>query len=252
MDCRKSLLLALSLTITSGCVTTQPTVPNQANVPDTRSQPALSKSSESGKRPPLPGTVVSLAVIKEREAENEKTTDAAQKIKLYDEARQYYQEALRIDPKYREAIQGLARVYSHVDDFPHALSIYKGALDKNPKDHGMWFDLGMCYSRQKDLAQALQCYQKALDLDPENLTYMKQLGFTLARMGQTEQGLAYLTRALGAALAHYNLARMMDHLGQSDQCRRHLEMALQINPNLPQARDMLVAMNSPNPQRSAQ
>ncbi len=116
----------------------------------------------------------------------------------------------------------------------------------------MWFDLGMCYSRQKDLAQARQCYQKALDLDPENLSYMKQMGFTLARLGQTDQGLAYLTRAMGAALAHYNLARMMDHMGQPDQCRRHLELALQINPSLPQAREMLVAMNSPGTQRPAQ
>src|SRR5437868_688254 len=107
MDCRISFLVGMSLTIASGCVTTQPSGPAQGNVPD--SQAIIQKASDGPKRPPMPGTVVSLAIIKEREAE--KTVDAGQQIKLYDDARQYYQEALKIDAKYRDAIQGLARVY---------------------------------------------------------------------------------------------------------------------------------------------
>jgi tetratricopeptide (TPR) repeat protein len=243
MDCRiSSAFLMASLTLGSGCVATQ-TTQGPTHTQDPPPQGVALKESKTPKRPPLPGTVVALAVIKEREAE--KTQDAAQRIKMYDEARLYFQEALQIDPKYRDAVQGLARVYTRMDDFDHALAIYQKALDKNPKDHGLWFDMGMCWSRKRELARAIPCFQKALELDPENRQYMTTLGLTLARLGQTDQGLALLTRSMGAALAHYNVARMMEHLGQSEPCRQQLELALQLNPNLEQARGMLEALQAP-------
>jgi tetratricopeptide (TPR) repeat protein len=236
MDCRMSFLAVLTLSFGGGCVTTQPSeIANKP--PESTKQVAVEQPKDSARRQPLPGTVVAVAVIKERDAD--KMDNAALKMRTYDDARKYFQDALKIDPNYRDTIQGLARVYTKMEDFEHALEIYNKTLAKNPKDHGMWFDLGSCYSRKKDLAAALPCFQKALELDPENRAYMKQVGFTQARLGQTEQGLAQLTRAMGAALAHYNLARMFEHMGQKDECRRHLEIALQLNPNLDEAREML-------------
>jgi tetratricopeptide (TPR) repeat protein len=236
MDCRMSILAVLSLTIGSGCVTTQQATPFSTG-PSDASTRVVEKAKDGPKRPPLPGTVVAVAIIREKEAE--KAKDAGERIKMYDDARLYFQEALKIDPKYRDAVQGLARVYARMDDYEHALAVYQKAIEKTPQDHGLWFDMGMCYSRKKELAKALPCFQKALELDPENRPYMKQLGFTLARLGQTEQSLALLTRAMGPALAHYNLARMMEHMGQPDNARRHLQLALQLNPNLEQARELL-------------
>jgi tetratricopeptide (TPR) repeat protein len=243
-----SLLMALSLTGLCGCLATQPTSPAPGISADPPPNAVVHKAAEGPKRPPLPGTVVALAYIKEREGDKAKEIqEMPQMMKLYDEARQRYQEALRIDPNYRDAIQGLARVYTRLEDYARAQEVYQKALEKNPKDHGMWYDMGSCYCRKKELDRALSCFQKALELDPENRAYMKTLGFTLARMGQSERGLELLTRAMGTALAHYNMARMMEHLGQPDACRRHLELALQINPNLAQARDMLALGDTPRP-----
>jgi tetratricopeptide (TPR) repeat protein len=244
MDCRMSLVAAFSLALGAGCVTTQPNSQPQANAPEPPPHVAVQKAPDGPKRPPLPGTVVALAVIRERAADKA-GSDKAQQMKLYDEARQLYQEALKIDPKHRDAVQGLARVYIGMGDYSHALEIYQKALDKNPKDHGLWYDMGMCYSRKKELARGLPCFQKALELEPENRQYMKTLGFTYVRLGQTEPGLAVLTRALGTALAHYNLAGMMYHMGDAEKCREHLNLALQINPDLEQAREMLAALAAP-------
>jgi tetratricopeptide (TPR) repeat protein len=244
MDCRMSVLVALSLTTLSGCMTTQSTQDSIAADPPPHAK--VQKPADGPKRPPLPSTLVALAVLKEREADRSKD-QPAQQMKDYDEARKYFQEALRVDGQYRDALQGLARVYTRMEDYSHALEIYDKALEKSPKDHGMWFDLGMCYCHKKELDHALPCFQKALELDPENRQYMKTLGFMFARCGQPEQGLAVLAQAMGEALAHYNMARMMDHLGQPDQCSRYLQMALQKNPNLDEARDMLVRQEMPRP-----
>src|ERR1700693_36833 len=98
MDCRLFTLVALSLTLGGGCVTTtQSTTEAPITAADPPPRAIVQKALEGPKRPPLPGTVVALAIIKEREAETSK--DAAQQMKLYDEARQYFQEALKIDAK---------------------------------------------------------------------------------------------------------------------------------------------------------
>jgi len=238
MDCRVSLLVASGLmAFGAGCVTSPVPVSSADPPPNV----VVQKAAEGPKRPPMPGTVVSLARMKERAADE--SNDPAQQMKAYDEARQLYQNALKIDANCREAIQGLARVYARMEDYPHALEVYQKALDKNPKDHGMWFDFGSCYNRKKDFTRSVPCFEKALQLDPENRQYMTTLGFTLAYSGQTERGLAMLTRSMGAALAHYNLARLFDRQRQYELSRQHLQMALQINPNLEQAREMLAATN---------
>ena len=42
-----------------------------------------------------------------------------------------------------------------------------------------------------------------------------------------------------------NIARMMEHLGQEDQCRRHLELALSANPDFEQARILQTSLTDP-------
>src|SRR5438128_1197430 len=135
MDCRMSVLAALALGFSSGCTTTQ-IAPIPVSAADLPPQAVVQKAKDGPKRPPLPGTVVAIAVIKEREGD--KTKDAAQQMKLYDEARQHFQEALKIDGKCRDAIQGLARIYTRMNDYEHAYETYRLALDKTPQDHGMW------------------------------------------------------------------------------------------------------------------
>ncbi len=158
MDCRLPSALLFSVVLGSGCVTTQ-TVQGPTNAQQPPPQGAIVKETNGPKRPPMPGTVVALAVIRERKADT--MDDAAQKMKTYDEARLYFQDALQLDPKYRDAIQGLARVYTHMDDFEHALAVYQTALDKNPKDHGLWFDMGMCLNRKRDMALRGRLFPKS-------------------------------------------------------------------------------------------
>src|ERR1700691_3580225 len=91
MDCRMSILLVLSLGLGSGCVTTQAN--NQVSVPvsEVPANAVVHKTKDGPKRPPLPGTVVAVAIMREREAE--KSKDASEQLKGYDEARKCYQEA---------------------------------------------------------------------------------------------------------------------------------------------------------------
>ncbi|MCI0380963.1 MAG: tetratricopeptide repeat protein [Gemmataceae bacterium] len=245
MDGRVFLSLVLALAFSCcGCFGTQNRItpvgpkgdmPLPANF-------TLSKPKEEVKRPPKAGTVAALAVMREREAE--KTDDLSVQIRLRDKAREHYQEALKLDANCREAQLGLARVYMSLQDYERAQECYRKFLDKNPKDHGLWHDLGMCFNRQKQWTKACKCFEQALAIEPENRHYLQTLGFTLARAGEVDASVTVLTKAVGPALAHYHVARMMNHTGDKDRSRAHLQLALQHNPGLTQAEQLLDAIDS--------
>jgi tetratricopeptide (TPR) repeat protein len=185
--------------------------------------------------------------MKEMEAD----TDALKKhaeaqARLRDEARQAYQAALRLDPNNQEATRSLARLYTKMGDCERAQDIYRKALIKTPRDGTLWYDLGLCYHRKRDFPESARCFTKALELEPENRDYMKKLGFTLAWMGQYDHGLSLLTRTQGAALAHYNVARVMLQKDQTELARRYLQAALRENGQLQEARELLASIENPN------
>ncbi len=141
-----------------------------------------------------------------------------------------------------EAAEKLGDLKSALNDYDRAIEIYQKVMTKLPKDAALWFDLGQCHHRRKDFNESARCFQKALELDPENRDYLKRYGLTLAWIGQTEQGLVYLTRAQGAALAHVNIAGLMLTRGRHDLAMHHVQLALRENQQLPAALDLLARL----------
>jgi Tfp pilus assembly protein PilF len=258
MDCRRSAVLSLValsvLWISSGCIGTQnqqrPAPP--PTVPDNIPPEAIKKESDAPKRPPKASTVVAFAACKESEAANEHLDARGRRI-LLDEARKGYQEALQFDNACLAAYVGLARVYRDVGDYERALDVYRKGMDKHPREVGLWVEMGMCQARRKDFDGAIRTLQRAVEMDPEHQEALKTLGFLLARTGRTDESVLYLARCMTPADANVQVARMVLHLqaqGTVPQAtaqaayRRHLEAALQCDPNMTVAREMLTQIGA--------
>src|SRR5262245_59438945 len=167
MDCRHLFALPLGLSLlVCGCVTSQ-TRPAPAPAATTPPVHLIQKDTPTAKRALKPDTVVSLAAFRESEATDTKEGPAKQR-QLRDEARQSYQEALRLDPNCLAAYQGLGRVYTELNDWQRAMEAYRTGLEKHPRDPALWFGQGVCLCRQKNFAQAAESLRKALQLNPEN------------------------------------------------------------------------------------
>lgn len=263
MECRRSLVVALGLALgvalgSMGCVAT-PTRPGSSGQPaEIGVQHVVKKEADGPKRSPKAATVTSLA--EHREAEAAKCKDPQAQTKTRDAARKHYQEALQIDAMYLPAWLGLARVYRDLGDYDRALETYRKALEKHPREVGVWVDLGMCQARKKDFDQAIASLLKAVELDPENRQAMQTLGFCLARAGRFDDSVVYLSKTMDQANAHLHVARMAQHLHEKgtiapraadDLCRRHLQLALQANPSLAAARDMLSQLDGALPRTDA-
>ncbi len=205
----------------------------------------VKKAAEGPPRMPKASTCVALAVFQEQTALARESP--AERTEFYENARRAYQQALKIDPKHIPAYKGLARLYDTLEDHPNAVAFYQQALQLSPADHELWYLLGMSHARAKEWASALESFQKAVELDPENRRYLNDYGLCLARAERYQDAFAVLKKAGGEAHAHYNLARMLEHLGQVEPSKEHLRMAIHLKPELELARHMLQRLENPTP-----
>lgn len=203
-----------------------------------------------GKDGPSQKTTVNVGLafarLREGQAADAKNTPR-EREKLLEDARLSYQRVLELSPESVEAATGLARVHAALNDHERALATYRKVLEKHPRLAVVWHDLAMCQARRKDFVQAITCCKKAHELEPENRTYANTLGWLLARAGRFQESFALMGRLHGEAQAHYKMAQMLAHLKQPEQCRQHLQLALQKNPELTAAREMLTRLDQEEP-----
>lgn len=198
----------------------------------------IKPAADLPKRQPKPETCVAAANFYATEAVAPNATPEHCRA-LREQARVAYEQALQIDPKHTPAYQGLGRLYVDLEDTGHAVETYQKGLKALPKEAALWYELGMVQGRRKEWGPALESLRKAAELQPANQQYANGLGYGLARAGQYDEALASFQRVNGEGRAHYKLARMLQHLGQNDLARRHLEVALEKDPRLTEAQGLL-------------
>jgi tetratricopeptide (TPR) repeat protein len=198
----------------------------------------IKPAPELPKRQPKPETCVAAANFYAQEAQAPNCPPLRCQ-ELREQARRAFEQAIQIDPKHVPAYQGLARLYADTEDTAHAVETYQKGLKAVPKEAALWYELGMYQGRRKEWGPALESLARASELQPENHQYANALGYGLARAGRYDEALACFQRVNGEGRAHYKLARMLQHLGQTDLARRHLELALEKDPRLAEAQGLL-------------
>ena len=235
MDCRNSLLLAMCLAFgANGCLLTTTTTSGVTPPPGA----VVTKPKPSGPpRKPDVEMLVTLAKTRVGQAEAEK--NGSLQNTLYNQGREYYQEALKTNDKCLPAYQGLAQVYLRLNEFDRAVETLLKATRIAPNTGCLWFDLANSYNCRKEWDQAAQCLYTALQIEPEKPEYKMVLGVTLAHAGRIDESLAVLTQAYhSAACAHLMIALTFRQLHQLERCKEHLELAKRANPNAPEGRDI--------------
>ena len=107
-----------------------------------------------------------------------------------DLARKNYQRAVKLDPKYPEAINNLGTVYYSQKDYGRAIRLYKRALKYSPESASMYSNLGSAYFGRKDYKNATEYYQRALQLDPDVFEHHSNFG-TLMMERDVEERATY-------------------------------------------------------------
>ncbi len=133
-----------------------------------------------------------------------------------DLARKNYEHAIKINPRYSEAINNLGTVYYSQKSYRRSISLYKRALKLQTPAACIYANLGAAYFARKDYKEATDYYQKALALDPDVFEHHGNFG-TIMQERDVEERATY----------HLYLAKMYASTGSSERALIYLRKALE-------------------------
>jgi len=121
-------------------------------------------------------------------------------------ARQYYEEAITLDPEYSIFYSMLAATHlmdllfqsseSPVLSFAQASKNIKKALALNDKDHIAHLILGYLYFFKKEFEKAIITAERAISLNPSGADAYALLGILFAHTGKPEEGIKVIRKAI--------------------------------------------------------
>ena len=140
---------------------------------------------------------------------------AFHQLQQFDLAKKNYEHAVKLDPKYSEAINNLGTIYYAQKSYRRAIGYYKRAMRYTTPTASIYANLGAAYFGRKDFKHASECYEQALRLDPDVFEHHSNYGTLMqertvderamfhlylakyyAKSGANERALIYLRKAL--------------------------------------------------------
>jgi tetratricopeptide (TPR) repeat protein len=240
MDSRRTLALGLCvLTGSLGCTT----LPERA---PTDTAAVVQAEKQLPARQPQPATCVAFGDFHAQYAADPKCPPL-ERQSHQDAARRAYQQALDICPTDLAALTQIGWLYVSMNDRDHAVNAFQRAVQSHSEDASAWYHLGVCQAHYHEWTPALDNLRRAVELAPENRSAAHFYGYTLAHAGQFDESFMVFSRLEGDARAHYEVARMLHHMKQDEQSKSHLQKAIDLDPQLTPAREMLAALSGTGP-----
>jgi tetratricopeptide (TPR) repeat protein len=133
-----------------------------------------------------------------------------------DQAKKNYEAAVKLDPKFSQAINNLGTVYYSQKNYGKAMKCYRKALKLTPSSASIWVNLGSGYFAKHNLKRAAECYDKAMELDPMVFEHRSSYGTLLQERSVDDR-----------AKFHLYLAKAYAQRGEKDKALVYLRKALE-------------------------
>ncbi len=88
--------------------------------------------------------------------------------KEYDLAEKYYQDALKIEPRFAIALSGLGKTYIATGRISEAIAALEKAVKNSPNSAELYLDLADAYRLSRKYKKALNAYKKVIELAPDS------------------------------------------------------------------------------------
>lgn len=135
------------------------------------------------------------------------------------QAQKYYLLALKLNPKYVEAMNNVGTIYYGHKSYRKAIGWYEKALkvDPNtPRAASVYMNMGMAWFGRKQYQKATQDFQTALSLDPNIFEHHGTFGQILEERSVAER-----------AKFHFTVAKMYAKQGRTDLALQYLRKSLE-------------------------
>ncbi len=157
----------------------------------------------------------------------------------YTKALDNYTKALEIEPTNLSALLSTARLYDRQGQAPQAAEFFQKAIKIKPDDAALYNELGLVKAKTGSGSEAESNIQIAIALDPSNSRYRNNLAGILVDSGRSDEAVKQLEQVFAPAVANYNVAYLHASKQNLAAAQQHLQLALQIDPNLKEARELM-------------
>jgi tetratricopeptide (TPR) repeat protein len=155
-----------------------------------------------------------------------------------DLAKKNYERAIKLNPKYSEAINNLGTIYYSQKSYRRSIGCYKRALRYTSPTASIYANLGAAYFGRKNYKQATEYYEQALKLDPDVFEHHSSFG-TLMQERTVEERATY----------HLYMAKMYAKSGANDRAiiylRKALEEGVKDREKIPSMPEFALLVKSP-------
>lgn len=117
------------------------------------------------------------------------------RMKKYEEALEYYNKALQINPYEPVALNNSATVYFELKNFDEALKRFMRAVELKPDYADAYMNIGSCYGMAGQYDKAIFYLEKAVGADPGLSQAYYFLGITYQNMGNPTRAQQYFADA---------------------------------------------------------
>ena len=159
---------------------------------------------------------------------------------LYDEAIEYYQKAIKLNPdKQWTSIvcQALGSIYYQIKgNSEAAIASFQAGSILDPENSEIFLSLGDVYMADNDLDNAIRSYCDSINVNSGDYRAYSKLGIALWEKDYIEEAIVAYHRAIELNpkydIAHNNLGVIyLDGLGDNQEALMHFKSAIDINPN---------------------
>lgn len=162
------------------------------------------------------------------------------RVELYDDAIEYYQKAIKLNPdaKWTSIVcHALGAVYGEVKgNFEAAEATYQAGLVLDPSNYELVLSLGDLQMVKGDLDKAIRTYCDGITLDPENFLAYAKAGLALWEKDYIEESIVSFHKSIelnpNFEISQNNLGVVyLDGMGTPKESVKYFLNAIKLNPN---------------------
>lgn len=159
---------------------------------------------------------------------------------LYDEAIEYYQQAIKLNPdKQWTSIvcQALGSIYYQIkENFEAAIASFQAGIILDPENSEIHLSLGDVYMAQGELDSAIRAYCDSISINAEDYRAYSKAGIALWEKDYLEEAVVAYHRAIDLKpdydVALNNLGVIyLDGIGTPEEALKYIKTAIESNPN---------------------
>lgn len=157
------------------------------------------------------------------------------KLEQYSQAQEAYDKAIQIDPNYTESWIGRGKVMTALGKYADALTAFEQAIEQNPDEVEAWLGKGDVLVNLKRYEEAIQSYQVVLEQLPDSFEALSKTGKTYHDLEDYKNAFKFYDQAVKVKPndpnAWYHRGNALMQLKRYEEATDSYDKAVRFNPN---------------------